>query len=137
MFFATLPLVNILLEMGLLYLLIKVSAVHNFYQLPFLFFRDRLRGIVNIMGDSFGAAIVEHLSRDDLLLVGFESRDPQSEQPLYPLATRYTPKHENYRGGPARSLDDDSAKEKLMDKDKLLDKNLNEDKPIRLTETAF
>ena len=84
------------------------------------------------MGDSFGAAIVEHLSRDDLLLVGFESRDPQSEQPLYPQAARY----ENYRGVPARLLDDDNTKEKLMDKYKLLDRNLNEDKPI-LTETTF
>lgn len=41
--------------------------------------RDRLRGIVNIMGDSYGAAIVEHLSRDDLLLTDFESRDPKDE----------------------------------------------------------
>ena len=78
------------------------------------------------MGDSFGAAIVEHLSRDDLLLVGFESRDPQIEQPLYPLTTRYAPK----------ALDDDNVKGKLMDNDKLRDKNLNEDKPI-LTETTF
>ena len=78
------------------------------------------------MGDSFGAAIVEHLSRDDLLLVDFESRDPPSEQPLYPLTTRYAPK----------ALDDDNVKGKLMDNDKLLDKNLNEDKPI-LTETTF
>ena len=88
------------------------------------------------MGDSFGAAIVEHLSRDDLLLVGFESHDLQSEQALYPLATRYAPKHENYREVLSRSLDDDNAKEKLMDKDKFLDKNLNEDKPV-VTETVF
>ena len=88
------------------------------------------------MGDSFGAAIVEHLSRDDLLLVDFESRDPQSDQPLYLLTTRYTVKRENYRGVPARALDDDNPKEKLVDKDKLLDKTLNEDKPV-LTETTF
>lgn len=88
------------------------------------------------MGDSFGAAIVEHLSRNDLLLVDSESRDPQSEQPLYPFATRYTSKHENYSGVPVRSLDDDNAKEKLTDKDKLLDRNLNEDKP-KHTETTF
>ena len=88
------------------------------------------------MGDSFGAPIAEHLSREDILLVGFEPCDPQSEQPLYPLATRYTPKHENYRGVPERSLDDDNAKEKLMDKDKLLDNILKEDKPV-VTETTF
>lgn len=88
------------------------------------------------MGDSFGAAIVEHLSRDDLLQVDFESRDPHSEQPLYPLATRYTPKREDYGGVPIRSMDDDNANKMLLDKDKLLDENSSNDKP-KLTETTF
>lgn len=90
---------------------------------------------MNIIGDSFGAAIVEHLSRDDLLQVEFESRDPQSEL-LYPLATRYTPQRENYGGVPVRYMGDDNANQMLMDKDKMLDENLSDHKP-RLTETTF
>lgn len=31
-----------------------------------LFFRDRFRTAINVLGDSFGAGIVEHLSRNDL-----------------------------------------------------------------------
>ena len=33
----------------------------------FLFLRDRFRTTVNVLGDSIGAGVVEHLSRDDLL----------------------------------------------------------------------
>ena len=31
-----------------------------------LFFRDRVRTMINVLGDAYGAGIVEHLSRDDL-----------------------------------------------------------------------
>ena len=88
------------------------------------------------MGDSYGAAIVEHLSRDDLLLTDFESRAPKDEQqPLYPLGTRYTPRSSDVNGIPARALDDDNANE-LLDKGKYFDENISSDKP-RLTETTF
>ena len=41
-------------------------------------FRDRIRTAVNVWGDSLGAAIVEHLSRKDLLAVDYENEPPLS-----------------------------------------------------------
>ncbi|CAH3156987.1 unnamed protein product, partial [Porites lobata] len=96
---------------------------------------DRLRGIVNIMGDSYGAAIVEHLSRNDLLQLEFESRDPMSEQ-LVDLGTRFTPKCDVYGRVTVQARDDENANERLMDKERSFDENLDDDKP-RLTETTF
>ena len=87
------------------------------------------------MGDSYGAAIVEHLSRDDLLQLKFESRDPTSEQ-VDALGTRSTPKRENYGRVTVQSRDDHNANERLMDEEKLFDENLDDDKP-QLTETTF
>ena len=39
---------------------------------PFYMYRDRFRTVVNVWGDSLGAAIVEHLSRKELLAVDYE-----------------------------------------------------------------
>ena len=44
----------------------------------FVIFRDRIRTTVNVWGDSLGAAIVEHLSRKDLLAVDYENEPPLS-----------------------------------------------------------
>ena len=38
----------------------------------FFVYSDRIRTAVNVWGDSLGAAIVEHLSRKDLLAVDYE-----------------------------------------------------------------
>ena len=43
------------------------------------------------MGDAFGAGIVEHLSRDDLMSMDFTQ--PEDAVPLKPYE-RYTPKNE-------------------------------------------
>ena len=53
--------------------------------------RDRIRTAINVMGDAFGAGIVEHLSRDDLMSMGFTQRE--DAVPLEPYE-RYTPKNE-------------------------------------------
>ncbi|XP_068728324.1 excitatory amino acid transporter 1-like [Montipora capricornis] len=52
-------------------------------------FLDRIRTTVNIIGDSFGAGIVEHLSRDDLLTMDYTARE--DTVPMDPIE-RYTPK---------------------------------------------
>lgn len=36
------------------------------YKIFFLIFRDRCRTTVNVMGDSLGAGIVNHLSKNEL-----------------------------------------------------------------------
>ena len=54
-------------------------------------FRDRIRTAVNVIGDSFGAGIVEHLSRDDLLSMDYTARE--DAVPLEALE-RYTPRPE-------------------------------------------
>lgn len=54
-------------------------------------FLDRIRTAVNVIGDSFGAGIVEHLSRDDLLSMDYTAREDAI--PLEALE-RYTPKPE-------------------------------------------
>lgn len=46
------------------------------YDGSFYVFRDRIRTTVNVWGDSLGAAIVEHLSRKDLLAVDYENEPP-------------------------------------------------------------
>ena len=40
--------------------------VNSSYSLSGCFHRDRFRTTVNVLGDSIGAGVVEHLSRDDL-----------------------------------------------------------------------
>ncbi|XP_015777844.1 PREDICTED: excitatory amino acid transporter 2-like [Acropora digitifera] len=54
-------------------------------------FLDRIRTAVNVIGDSFGAGIVEHLSRDDLLSMDYTARE--DAVPLEALE-RYTPRPE-------------------------------------------
>ena len=45
---------------------------YNFLEHGFLnVYRDRIRTTVNVWGDSLGAAIIEHLSRKDLLAVDY------------------------------------------------------------------
>ena len=53
--------------------------------------RDRIRTAINVMGYAFGAGIVEHLSRDDLMSMDFTQRE--DAVPLEPYE-RYTPKNE-------------------------------------------
>lgn len=40
--------------------------INSSYSLSVFFHRDRFRTTVNVLGDSIGAGVVEHLSRDDL-----------------------------------------------------------------------
>lgn len=54
-------------------------------------FLDRIRTSVNVIGDAFGAGIVEHLSRNDLMTMDFTTRE--DSVPLEPFE-RYTPKHD-------------------------------------------
>ena len=54
-------------------------------------YRDRIRTAVNVVGDAFGAGIVEHLSRNDLMSMDFTARE--DAVPLEPVE-RYTPKTE-------------------------------------------
>ena len=44
----------------------------------FYIYSDRFRTAVNVWGDSLGAAIVEHLSRKDLLAVDYGQERPPS-----------------------------------------------------------
>ena len=89
------------------------------------------------MGDSYGAAIVEHLSRDDLLQTDFEPRDGKGErQPLYAMGVSYTPKNEGLGSVPTRDRSLDNDDDKNDDKEKFFDENISNDKPP-LTETTF
>lgn len=47
-------------------LLIRISKIQFF--LPAIY-RDRFRTAVNVLGDAYGAGIVEHLSRNDIVKV--------------------------------------------------------------------
>ena len=53
------------------------------------FYRDRFRTTVNVLGDSIGAGVVEHMSRDDLRKydcngIGGDDRAPLEKQPEEP-----------------------------------------------------
>ena len=53
--------------------------------------RDRIRTAINVVGDAFGAGIVEHLSCNDLMSMDF--MQCEDAVPLEPYE-RYTPKNE-------------------------------------------
>ena len=53
--------------------------------------RDRIRTANNVVGDAFGAGIVEHLSCNDLMSMDF--MQCEDAVPLEPYE-RYTPKNE-------------------------------------------
>lgn len=44
----------------------KCHQQNEFIFLLFFFFRDRIRTAINVLGDSYGAGIVAHLSRQEL-----------------------------------------------------------------------
>ena len=46
-----------------------------------LYFRDRCRTMANVMGDSIGAGIVQHLARDELV----KYDDPESPSNMFEL----------------------------------------------------
>ena len=73
-----------------LYCLLQGCWVSVFL-LDYSFFRDRIRTAVNVTGDSFGAGVVEHLSRDDLMTMDYSAREDAI--PLEPFE-RYTPKND-------------------------------------------
>ena len=54
------------------------------------FNRDRIRTAVNVLGDSFGAGIVEHLSQDDLMSMDYAAREDGTAMEPVP---RFTPKN--------------------------------------------
>lgn len=54
--------------------------------------RDRIRTAVNVVGDAYGAGIVEHLSRNDLMSMDYSARE--DGVPMEPFE-RYTPKNED------------------------------------------
>lgn len=55
-------------------------------------FLDRIRTAVNVVGDAYGAGIVEHLSRNDLMSMDYSARE--DGVPMEPFE-RYTPKNED------------------------------------------
>ncbi|CAH3115856.1 unnamed protein product [Pocillopora meandrina] len=58
-------------------------------------FLDRIRTAVNVIGDAYGAGIVEHLSRNDLMSMDYTARE--EDIPLEQF-DRYTPKPEGTNG---------------------------------------
>lgn len=42
---------------------------------------NRIRACVNIMGDAYGAAIIEHLSRDELAMLPTETEEDSESPP--------------------------------------------------------
>ena len=53
--------------------------------------RDRIRTAINVVGDAFGAGIVEHLSCNDLMSMDFMQCEDAVQLEPY---ERYTPKNE-------------------------------------------
>lgn len=51
---------------------------------------DRFRTAINVLGDAYGSAIVEHLSRDDL--AAFEGNSNDSENTTTTTGVELTPK---------------------------------------------
>lgn len=80
------------------HVLIWNKVINNSFY--YYFFRDRIRTAVNVVGDAFGAGIVEHLSRNDLMTMDFTARE--DAVPLEPFE-RYTPKQED--GNEVRASD--------------------------------
>lgn len=57
--------------------------------------RDRTRTAVNVIGDAYGAGIVEHLSRNDLMSMDYTAREEDIPMEQF---DRYTPKLEGTNG---------------------------------------
>lgn len=57
--------------------------------------RDRTRTAVNVIGDAYGAGIVEHLSRNDLMSMDYTAREEDIPMEQF---DRYTPKPEGTNG---------------------------------------
>ena len=52
-------------------------------------YSDRIRTTINVLGDSYGAGLVEHLSRNDLMALDYSAREEGN--PLEENPDRYTP----------------------------------------------
>ena len=70
---------------------IKEVTLENLFFFFISLCRDRTRTAINVMGDAFGAGVVEHLSRNDLMSMDFTQCE--DAVPLEPYE-RYTPKNE-------------------------------------------
>lgn len=46
---------------------LKKEEKESFILFTYLNFRDRIRTAINVLGDSYGAAIVAHLSKEELM----------------------------------------------------------------------
>lgn len=76
--------------------LIITVAINAIQKYTFFISRDRFRTTINVLGDSIGAGIVEHLSRHDLALVDYNTsnqHDPRDEKNEYP--NHHTDNHDN------------------------------------------
>jgi len=65
-------------------------------------FRDRVRTSINVLGDAFGAGIVEHLSRDDLMNMDFIARE--EIEPLAMADDKFNPRDSGKQTGSDSSL---------------------------------
>lgn len=58
------------------------------------FYSDRIRTAINVLGDSYGAGLVEHLSRNDLMTMDYSAREEGNTLEENP--ERYTPVGDRY-----------------------------------------
>lgn len=63
---------------------------------------DRFRTAINVLGDAFGSAIVEHLSKADLAAFGaledaaMKPQEPETEEIVLTMPTPTARNHENH-----------------------------------------
>lgn len=56
---------------------LKKEEKESFILFTYLNFRDRIRTAINVLGDSYGAAIVAHLSKEELMGAELHATDQE------------------------------------------------------------